>query len=129
MDDFDALSSYLAHILLYPRQIFVHPGVNPWKIVTSTLNPKTGHSHNCVAPTKVSRKESSPRVPVTGVPSTLPGAQFSRTNCDPADLSVSLSALLLGHHLHWCLPQAVGGTCARGCRPPANDNGLRSSEY
>ena len=83
VDDFDALSSYLAHVLLYPRQIFVHPGwtegvifykicfwsfgqagiqytnilspgVNPWKIVTSTLNPKTGHSHNCVAPTKVS---------------------------------------------------------------------------
>ena len=50
------------------------------------------------------RKESSPRVPITGVPSTLPGAQLSRTNCDPADLSVGLGALLLGHHLHWCLP-------------------------
>ena len=150
MDDFDALSSYLAHVLLYPRQIFVHPGwregvtylrQNLLLIFWSSWNPihkyfvtwckplENRHEHtqpqNWSLPQLRSPhqgfwnthqwlrsmagydspwKESSPRVPITGVPSTLPSAQFSRTNCDPADLSVGLGALLLGHHLHWCLP-------------------------
>ena len=136
------------------------PGVNPWKIVTSTLNPKTGHSHNCVAPTKVSEihiddceawqvmthleKSPPPESPlqVSLVPSpahSLVAPIVTRLTCRQAWAHCCWVTICTGACLQMrfyitisqpcASPQAVGGSRARGGRPPANDDGLRSSEY
>ena len=53
-------------------------------------------------------EKASSRVSVAGVSRALPSTQLGCTYGHSAHLTVSLGALLLGHHLHWSLPTSIG---------------------
>ena len=113
----------LLHVLSYPGQVLVHPGVHPGEVRPGTVHPEAGHPDHCPGVAEGRGEQGAPAVSVAGVPGAVTCTHLVLPDGHPADGGVGGGAGVLSHHGDSRLPQSVLGPAPRAGGAPADDVG------
>merc|ERR1719461_1395401 len=110
------------HVLSDPGKVLVDSRVNSWEVRTGTVNSEASDADHSVASTDSLGEESSARIAVTRVSSSIPGTNLRASDGHSRNGRIRVDARLLCNHGYSGLSQPVLRPTTSRCGSPSDDS-------
>merc|ERR1719461_894733 len=110
------------HVLSDPGKVLVDSRVNSWEVRTGTVNSEASDADHSVASTDSLGEESSARIAVARVPSSIPGTNLRASDGHSRNGRIRVDARLLCNHRYSGLSQPVLRPPTSRCGSPSDDS-------